>query len=393
MTAEPGKNTAAPALRWDKNDLEPRIAHVLERKLRLRALGPYRARSDSDVRTMLMRLFAAHELSGIRIEALARMTGGASKEQFAFMLHHDGCRAGERLVLRMDPRQSIVETCRGRESQVLAAMAGVVPVPPVRFVDADGEHLGQPGLITAFVPGVTRPSELAGRSVSGIGTRFDAWIDRLAPQFVDNLAHIHAFDWHAAALPDFAVPAPGTRQAALRQVNWWARAWEQDVVEAIPIVSLAERWLREHAPVCSAPVMVHADYRIGNFMFEEPSGRFSAVLDWEMAHIGDFHEDLAWSVQRLFGTWRDDGELLISGLLPRGEFFAHYEAASGRRIDLTTVRYYEVLNAYKCATINLATGLRAATESLSHQDLLLNWLACAGAVFLAQIVELIQGAD
>lgn len=381
------------AATWDKDDIEPRIAHVLERKMRERARGPYRARSDADVSAMLTRLFTARGLSGIRVDGLARMTGGASKEQFAFTLRHDASADGERLVLRMDPRQSIVETCRGREGQVLAAMVGTVPVPPVRYVDADGEHLGQPGLITAFVPGVTRPSDLAGRSVSGIGTRFDAWVDRLAPQFVDNLARIHAFDWHGAQLPDFAAPAPGTRQAALRQVNWWARAWQQDVVEAVPIVSLAERWLRERAPVCDAPVMVHADYRIGNFMFEEPSGRFTAVLDWEMAHIGDFHEDLAWSVQRLFGTWGENGELLISGLLPRRVFFAQYEAASGRRIDLDTVRYYEVLNAYKCAVINLASGVRAATESLSHQDLLLNWLACAGAVFLAQMAELIKEAD
>lgn len=376
----------------ERSDLEPRIAHVLERKQRLRARGAYRARSDAEVTAQLARLLSAHGLTGIDIARLSRMTGGASKEQFAFELRHDGSSDPQRLVLRMDPTQSIVETCRGREAQILAALADTVPVPPVRFVDADGEHLGQPGLVTGFVAGVTKPSDLARQSVSGIGTRFDSWADRLAPQFVSNLARIHTFDWRTADLPYFTPPAPGTRQAALRQVNWWARVWADGVMEAVPVMALAERWLREHAPVCAKPVVVHADYRIGNFMFEEPSGRFTAVLDWEMAHIGDFHEDLAWSVQRLFGTWREDGEFLISGLLPRRQFLDAYTAATGLRIDPDVFRYYEVLNAYKCAAIDLASGVSAAADGGSHQDLLLSWLACAGAVFLSEIVKLIREA-
>ena len=86
------------------------------------------------------------------------------------------------------------------------------------------------------------------------------------------------------------------------------------------------------------------------------------MLDWELAHIGDFHEVLAWSVQRLFGT-------------PRAECFSRYMHATGAVIDLETVRYYAVLNAWKCVVINSASACRAARPGQSHQDLVLTWLA------------------
>ncbi|WP_327195404.1 phosphotransferase [Sphingobium sp. Ant17] len=191
---------------------------------------------------------------------------------------------------------------------------------------------------------------------------------------------------------DFAAPEPGTRQAAIWQVNWWSQVWWDGVVQPVAMVTYAERWLRENAPICDQPVMCHSDLRLGNFMFEEPSGKFTAVLDWELAHIGDFHEDIAWAIQRLFGTWTDDGIFLVCGLIARDEFLRAYEIASGNRIDPVKLRYYEVLNAYKCAVIDLGQAMRAATESNNHQDIILTWLGSAGAVFLEQLVTLIREA-
>ncbi|MBI5615610.1 MAG: phosphotransferase family protein [Gammaproteobacteria bacterium] len=376
----------------DRDDLEPRIAEILARKMRVRqGAGPYLPRTNAQVCEQLARLFAARGLRDIAIDGLTRMTGGASKEQFAFALSHAGAEHPEKLVLRMDPTMGVVETCRAREAQILAALAGVLPVPPVRYVDRDGVHLGQPGLVTSFVSGVTKPTTMSRQTVSGVGIDYGALTPVIAAQFVANLASLHAFDWRGALLPDFAAPAPGTRQAALRQVNWWARVWEQDLVEPQPVITFAERWLRENAPVCDAPVLVHGDYRAGNFMFAEPAGEFTAVLDWELAHLGDFHDDLAWSAQKLFGS-RVGDEILVSGLMTRAEFLAAYEAASGRRIDPRVFHYYEVLNAWKCAVLDLSTSCHAAAAGLSHQDLVLAWVAITGAVFMDQIVKLIEEA-
>lgn len=371
--------------------IETRMRHVLDRK-RVRArLGPYAAKRNDEVDAALRRLFAAEGLRDVEISALNRLAGGASKEQFAFTLRHDGAREAERLVLRMDPLEGIVETCRLRETQILRAMAAHVPVPEVRFVDPEGDHLGQPGMISRFVNGVTKPTQVQSTSVSGIGSNFGEWADQLAPQFLDNLVAIHNFDFRSPGLLDaFDIPAAGTTEAALWQVNLFSRIRREDLVEPVPLLSYAECWLREHAPICDQPCVVHADYRIGNFMFEEPSGRFTAVLDWELAHIGDFHADIAWVIQKLFGSWSDDGRFLVSGLMPRDQFLHRYQEASGRQIDPARLRYYEILNAWKCAVMDLCTAVKAGRNSNNHQDLLVTWLASAGAVFLEQIVQLIR---
>lgn len=377
---------------WDRDDMEPRIREILDRTVRDRVKGPYTAKTDTEVIAMLERYFATEGLGDIRVSGIARMAGGASKEQFAFLLQHKAVPEGERLVLRMDPLEAIAQTCRGREAQLHRAFGEILPVASVRSVDADGVVLGQPAIILSFVEGVTEPSDGKGHGVSGIGTRFDEWAPKLAPQFLNAFVQIHRFDWRGADLSYFAAPEPGTRQAAIWQVNWWSKVWWDGLVQPIAMVTYAERWLRENAPVCDDPVLCHSDLRLGNFMFEEPSGAFTAVLDWELAHIGDFHEDLAWAIQRLFGTWSEDGAFLVSGLIRREEFFRLYEEMSGNRIDPERLRYYEVLNAYKCAVIDLGQAMRAATESNNHQDIILTWLGSAGAVFLEQLVTLIREA-
>jgi len=377
---------------WNRDDMEPRIREILDRTVRDRTKGPYAAKSDTDITAMLERYFDDQGLKEVAISDIARMAGGASKEQFAFLLRHEGNAVGERLVLRMDPLEAITQTCRGREAQAHRAFADILPVASVRGVDADGAVIGQPAIILDFVHGVTEPTRGKGHGVSGIGTRYDDWADRLAPQFIDALAKVHQFDWRGADLSYFAVPEAGTRQAAIWQVNWWSKVWWDGIVQPVALMAYTERWLRENAPVCEAPVMCHSDLRLGNFMFEEPSGRFTAVLDWELAHIGDFHEDIAWAMQRLFGTWTGKGDFLVCGLIPRAEFLRSYEALSGNHIDPVKLRYYEVLNAYKCAVIDLGQAMRAATESNNHQDLVLTWLGSAGAVFLEQLVTLMREA-
>jgi aminoglycoside phosphotransferase (APT) family kinase protein len=262
----------------------------------------------------------------------------------------------------------------------------------VRSYDEDGDIMGQPGMILGFVKGVTSPTDLETTGVTGIGSRFDSWAPKLAPQFIDAHVKVHGFDYRTSDLSYFDVPKAGTNQAAIWQVNWWSRLHWNGAVEPVPGITLTERWLRENAPVCDKPVFVHGDLRIGNFMFEEPSGKFTAVLDWEMAHIGDFHEDISWVIQRLYGSWREDGVFLVCGLLPREDFLAAYQQQSGNIIDPDKLRWYEVLNAYKSAVMTYSQSIRAAMESSNHQDLVLSWLGGVGGVFMNQMIKLIREA-
>jgi aminoglycoside phosphotransferase (APT) family kinase protein len=375
----------------DDTDLEPRVAEVLDAKLRRRSEGRYRPRTADEIVQALEALLRAEGVADVELTDVRRMAGGASKEQFRFRLRSGGGEP-ESMVLRMDPPESIVETCRHREAEVFGALAETVPVPTTRFLDGAGTHLGRPGIVTGLIGGVTSPPA-SGTVVTGVGTAFtDAWRRTLVPQYLDNLARIHAVDWRSADLPHFQAPTAHRKQAALWQVNWWARVWADDQIDPYPLVTLAERWMRERLPEVAPEdlVLLHGDYRTGNFMFDADTGEFRAVLDWELSHIGDFHEDLGWIVQRLFAGPAEDGEVLACSLLARDELIERYEAATGRTVNHRTLAFYELLAAYKCTVMNLGTGYSAAVRGHNHQDVLLSFLAPVAHVFLAEIARIIS---
>ncbi|MGB3698748.1 MAG: phosphotransferase [Gordonia sp. (in: high G+C Gram-positive bacteria)] len=132
------------------------------------------------------------------------------------------------------------------------------------------------------------------------------------------------------------------------------------------------------------------DYRTGNFLFDEDSGAITAILDWEWAHLGDFHEDLGWMLQELYST-HQDGEDLICGLMPRDELIAAYETASGRTVNPRTLRWYEIYCAYKSYAITLATSVKAARDGANHQDVMLSWMAPVGYRFSTTLCDMILG--
>lgn len=382
--------TPLAEMKANTQEIDPRVTELHETKLKNRLLGPYAPLADDSVSDRLRRLISVTEGQEFRIESLARMSGGASKEQYSFELE-TSARGREKLVLRLDPRESIVETCRYREKEVFDTLRGVVPLPEARFIDGDGSILGQPGIVTSFVEGVARPPQDGGQGVSGLGTEFSPeWRDRLSGQFIGNLVKIHDFRWQEATLDHFAVPDEYPEQAAEWQVNWWSKLWREDRVEDAPLMAVAEEWLRERLPKARDLVLLHGDYRTGNFLFDADSGDFTAILDWELAHIGDHHEDLAWGLQRLFSARDESGVVRVCNLLTRDEYIEQYATVSGRDVDPATLHFYEVLTAYKLTVINLATGYGVASRGTNHQDVLLAWLTQVGPTLLSEIARLLN---
>jgi len=136
--------------------------------------------------------------------------------------------------------------------------------------------------------------------------------DRQREFELNVLGKVHDFNHAAADLPHFAAPESKSIQAAPWQLNWWARVWQDDSVVPEPLMAAAELWMRGNLPCCAAPGLVHGDLRPGNFLFDEATGRITAVLDWELARIGDYHEDLAWLMMSLIsfsygGAHHDSG--------------------------------------------------------------------------------------
>ena len=372
------------------SDMEPINRAILERRRASRDMPPYRAALIPEIRDLLQS-YCAKVRPGAIVSNVRRVGGGASKEQFFFTLSHGGHE--EHLLLRMDPRSAITETDREREFILITAMQGVVPVPRTVWVDAKGDHFPQSAAIMRVVQGVTKPSD-AGVKVSGLGT----WLGprlrtTLREDFLDYLVKIHAYDWRAKPLPGFEVPDGDPKQAARWSYHYWRDTWTVDEGSTRPVMALATQWLAANLPDTAELVLTHGDYRTGNYLFDEGTGRITALLDWELARIGDFHEDLGWVLMQVFSTVDPDGTRRASDLFEREEFITEYEARSGRTVNRETLHFYDVFSSWKCNIIVAGSGLAAARSQHNHQDVLLTFLAATSPMFAADLVRLMRQGE
>lgn len=380
--------------------IEPELDRVLTRKLKRRS-GPGFSPVSLDVLLAGVGVLLRARLGEqpFQLSNARWMSGGSSKLQMAFTLDWDRPGVGRektKMVLRMEPAESIIETSRLREYQLIKAFEGIVPVPPLFWIDANAEFFPYPALIYGFALGVNRPTQSRPNSsrnnTSGVGI----WVppelrERLGAEFVSCLAKIHTRDYQSADLSAFNVPEVGTSQCAEWGLNLWDRVWEEDCDEDIPLMRLVSGWLRRNMPVLDKPSILHCDYRIGNFLFDEGDGKITAWLDWELGCIGDRHQDVAWSTSMVFGGLDDDGEtFLIGGMMSEPQFIENYEKSSGFRINPKTLHWYKIFNNYCIAVMTIGTCYRIASNGKTHQDVLVASLIGAGYATLNQLVQQIE---
>ncbi|MBB4631631.1 phosphotransferase family protein [Sphingosinicella soli] len=373
--------------------VEAEIDRVLTRKLRGRGGPEYAPVSLDELVDGVAALIRADIGDRFSIRNPRWLAGGASKLQMAFDLDWAG-KSGEGpfrtepMVLRMEPPEAIVETSRLREFEILGVAGDVVPVPPCYWVDAEGGCLPHPALIYGFAAGTTKPAARPSTQVTGIGTNFGPELRQiLAEQFVDHLAAIHTIDpARLATLQSFEQAEVGSNASVLRQIAWWRRVWDEDRPEELPLVDVAARWLIANAPPLDHVSLVHGDFRAGNFLFDEESRRITAWLDWELAVLGDRHQDLTWTTGVHFGHYHEDGQtFLASGLLPVEELHRRYKAAAGLSIDPVRLRYYRIFNDFTSCVHMLATAARVARGGKTHQDVVVGWLSMIGNVIAGKL--------
>ena len=290
----------------------------------------------------------------VEVSSLSRIPGGASRETWSFdaTWREGKARAGRGFILRRDPEASLLETERSVEFGVYQALQGTgVPVPEVYWLEADPRWLERPFFVMGRLPGQASPQALMGGAHAGD-------LEAIAQQKVELLARIHNLDWRALGL-EFLDRPEGPDRCAEQEIERWGGILRQQVLEPQPALELALAWLRGHRPVAQRVTLVHADYRTGNFLVD--GARITGVLDWEMVHLGDPLEDIAWVCLR---SWRWAGDARVGGLLSRQELYRRYQEASGLKVDEEAVRFWEVLGNLKLAVIFL-TGARSFSEGRS----------------------------
>jgi aminoglycoside phosphotransferase (APT) family kinase protein len=260
------------------------------------------------------------------ITAAAKLSGGASQETWSFDIVHPGGKVGA-ILRRAPPGYGAAPTrAAGLEAEAalmqLAHDAGL-PSPKVMHVLQPEDKLGT-GFIMQRIEG-----ETIGRKILR-DEQFAKARPLLARQLGGAAAGIHGLD--AAKLPALRRTV-ATGEIADLEREYRGFNWPR------PVFELALRWLRERDPgPPTETTLVHGDFRHGNLIIG-PDG-LRAVLDWELAHLGDPMEDLGWVC---VNSWRF-GEIdkPVGGFGSREELFAGYEAA-GRRADPDRVMFWEVM--------------------------------------------------
>jgi aminoglycoside phosphotransferase (APT) family kinase protein len=277
-------------------------------------------------------------LAGADITELTPLSGGASRDTWRF---------------RADGRPLVVQRQRAgdvRDMMTEAAvveLAGRAGVPAPEVVAARHEDDGSAFMILAAVEGETiarkvlRDEEFAeARAV-------------LVPQLATALARIHSID--LASLPSTVEPAD--------QLVHYTELLDE-LGQPHPVLELVRNWLLDHRPTSSRTTLVHGDFRLGNLIVG-PDG-LHAVIDWELAHLGDPMEDLGWLCVK---SWRFGSPRPVAGVGGYDELFDAYEAAGGRPVDVDVVRWWEVLGTWKWGVMCVLQASAHLTGAVRSHEL------------------------
>ncbi len=263
------------------------------------------------------------------VENLKHLSGGASMESWAFSF------AGKEMVLRrlpdgidgddldaatvsaisLDTQADLIELCRN---------AGVTAPEVLAKLTAD-DRLGQ-GFLMVRALGETLPHKILGK------TEFAEALNQLTVQCATELAKIHAIN--VSTLPKEIQRADPATLLQLQEEAY------RDLRVTIPAYDYAFRWLEDNIPTAEAPVLLHADFRMGNLMIDKTG--ISAVLDWELAHLGDPMEDLSYlcTPSWRFGHYEQEA----GGFDSAENLIFAYETASGSKVDRSRFDWWLIYN-------------------------------------------------
>jgi aminoglycoside phosphotransferase (APT) family kinase protein len=278
----------------------------------------------ADLAARLASVLGAHEITG-----LVRLSGGASRETWRFEAD------GTALVVQRQRAGSTHDMAL--EAAVLRAVHAA-GVPVARILAAGTGDDGVAYIVSEAVDG-----ETIARKILRDGA-FATARAQLTSQLGAALARLHAVD---------------PRQ--LRGLPAGDQLWQyRDVLVASgqphPAFELAIRWLESHRPEPRPPVLVHGDFRLGNVIVG-PAG-MRAVVDWELAHLGDPMEDLGWLCVK---AWRFGSPKPVAGVGERAELFAAYEAAGGGAVDPDVAHWWEVFG-------TLRWGIMCIMQAEAHRS-------------------------
>lgn len=282
------------------------------------------------------------------------LTGGTQNILLRFT------RDGRDYVLRRPPRHPRAnsnETMR-REARLLGAL-GNTAVPHPRLIAAC-EDEGVLGAVFYLMEPIEGFNPTAGMPELHAGSREVR--HRMGLALIEALVELGAVDHEVLGLSNFGKPESFLERQVSRwqsQLNSYAELAGWPGPEALGDVATVARWLDANRPATFKPGILHGDFHMANVMFRNDGPELAAVVDWELATIGDPLVDLGW----LLATWPEVGEEGVVSVKPwtgfptAPELIAHYRASGGR--DTTDIQWYAMFGCYKLGILLEGTYARA----------------------------------
>lgn len=286
----------------------------------------------------------AVEAHGAQLVNVTPLYGGACQENFKVELKADGKEL--KLALRSDAVRSLPGSIKRKHefAVIEVAVKAGVRTPPARWLSPGLLRDGADAYFLDWAPG-----EAIGRRIVR-EKELDTARTRLPAELAQSLARLHSVkpaDAPALPLEKPSEPPSIAAIAALRKM-----------LDALPVpfpaVELCLKWLEERAPKKEDMVLVHGDFRTGNFLVT-PNG-LAAILDWEFARWGSPYEDLAWISVRDWRFGRLDKP--IGGFAKREHFYNAYQSAGRPKVDETQVLWWEIMGNLRWAVGSAFQGER-----------------------------------
>ena len=300
--------------------------------------------------------------TSVTVSNLFRIPGGASRETWMFdaAWEDEGGTHSHPFVVRKDPPASLLETDREAEYAFYSTFWDTkVPVPRMRWLEPDASIIGGPFFIMDRILGCE------GNTRTILAPPYLQVQAEIARNMYEILGAIATFDWRGTPAERVA-EAPTVETAWQKELAHWEGIIDKQELSPQPVMRAAIRWLRANPPPPAQRVsVVHGDYRVGNFLYKD-DGSIHGIVDWEMAHLGDPIEDLAWSFNQSW-QWAKDGR--PGGIVDRETAIATWERASGLRADRQALYWWEVFTNVKCQGI-WVTGARSFQEGRTNELIL-----------------------
>ncbi|WP_020106561.1 phosphotransferase family protein [Nocardia sp. 348MFTsu5.1] len=253
-----------------------------------------------------------------------QLTGGASRQTWAVDVHDAQGRSIPVVLRRDPPGQGDADRMRGEAACLRAAAAAGVPVPALLAAGDTAPGIDAPYLVMDKVEGEALPRRLQR------DPEFAQVREHLAEDMGYAIGLIHRVDTTSLAMLDSTDPVDAI-ETVYRDLN-----------EPRPTVEVGLRWLRANRPEKRPDTLVHGDFRIGNLLIDGTG--ITAVLDWELAHLGDPIEDLGWLCVR---AWRFGAAAPVAGIGTREQLLDGYQRATGVRPSAAELHWWETFATLK----------------------------------------------